>query len=106
MNKLILLFISLSLVACTVGVVSTDNDNKTITSDNYQTSIQEDGLILNPCDKVESHTVVIDGQSVTFNIPALCNPNPQIDRGDPPPDVYKHNVLEIISTPISVSPNL
>jgi len=38
-----------------------------------------------PCDRRDKVTLVIDGKTIVMRVPALCDPMPYVEKGDPPP---------------------
>lgn len=38
-----------------------------------------------PCDRREIVTFVVNGQTIRFEVPTLCDPTPYVEKGDPPP---------------------
>lgn len=47
-----------------------------------------------PCDRREVVTFVVNGRTIRFEVPSLCDPTPYIEKGDPPPWASRNEKFE------------
>lgn len=84
--SLIVLGFSAVVSACTASVPV--EDSKPVLQEPIQVSDTDNSSdYLSPCDRHDFETIILkDGTILRLDVPVLCDPNPMIYGGDPPPD--------------------
>ena len=88
MKTLVTLLACLSLASCVANTDSSAPDtSSSVPSDNgINLPDNGSGSAGYGCDRVDFVHVVVDGHAYWVQVPTLCNPNPDIYKGDPGPD--------------------
>ncbi|SRR5579885_2392236 len=88
MKTLVTLLACLSLVACVANTDTHETNQSTPTQDSPGTLPDGPGSYGFGCEGHDTYThLTVDGHSYWVHIPTLCNPNPDIYKGDPGPDM-------------------
>lgn len=89
-----ILLMSTLLVGCTVeptvdDVVSVSDDDDVVVDADAMPIGSETGGAASPCSVYAVHDqVIIDGETIMFEVPVMCNPY-VFDEGDPAPDLMQ-----------------
>lgn len=81
--------LSIALFGCAYGVVDEidaheEEEQAPRTAPKITRDDESSGNTL-PCNRREVVTFVVNGRTITFAVPTLCDPEPYIEKGDPPP---------------------
>jgi hypothetical protein len=88
MKTLVALLACLSLASCVANTDSSDPDSSVNVTVDDSINLPPNGPGSSGfgCDRVDFVHVVVDGHAYWVQVPTLCNPNPDIYKGDPGPD--------------------